>query len=232
MRIAIMQPYLFPYLGYFQLVNAAEEFIIYDDVTFIKQGWINRNRILVNGESFMFTVPVSNISSYSLIRETEINYKQDWKTKLLRTITYNYKKAPYFEPAFAIVENIFGCNEKYISELATKSIVRISDYIGIKSKITESATIYKNSDLAAEERVLDICQRHNATEYLNAPGGMELYDAGSFGERGIKLHFIKPGMISYRQFTNSFIPNLSIIDVIMFNSPEMVKSMLSEYELL
>ena len=166
MKIAIMQPYLFPYIGYFQLINAVDKFIVYDDVNFIKQGWINRNNILVNGKAFLFSAPVVNISSYSLINQTEISYKIDWSNKLLKTIRLSYQKSPYFSNIFFLLEELFSQKDQFISELALKSIKLVTNYLDIKTEIRETTQHYMNAQLAAQNRILDICKIEKATNYI------------------------------------------------------------------
>jgi WbqC-like protein family len=231
-KLAIMQPYLFPYIGYFQLINAVDKFVAYDDVTFIKQGWINRNNILVNGRPFLFTVPVKNISSYSLILETEITHDVDWKTKILKTIKQSYQKAPYYQRIFEIIEKIFTSDEQYISKMAINSIKEVLQYLDVSTEIKDSSTTYRNNNLSSQDRVLDICQQEQADQYLNPIGGRELYSKEAFKHRGIKLNFVRSKSIIYHQNKKDFIPNLSIIDVLMFNSPPAVKLMLEQHELL
>lgn len=231
-KLAIVQPYLFPYIGYFQLINAVDKFVVYDDVAFIKQGWINRNNILVNGSPFLFTIPIRNISSYSLIRETEVSYDIDWKSKLFKTIQESYRKAPYFKTGFQIIENTFANDEQYISKIAIKSILEIVKYLGLQTDLKESSTSYLNSELSSQERVIDICKKELASQYINPIGGKELYSKDVFRSQGIQLNFIKTQPVKYKQFKNSFISSLSIIDILMFNSPAEINTMLQAYELL
>lgn len=232
MKIAIMQPYLFPYIGYFQLINSVDKFIIYDDVNFIKQGWINRNNILVNGKAFLFSVPIVNISSYSLIYQTEISYKIEWRNKLLKTIRQSYQRSPYFSDVFYLIEELFTHKNQLISELALKSIQLVTSYLDIKTEIKETTQNYKNAQFSPQKRVLDICKIEKATNYINVSGGIDLYLKEDFGKENIQLNFIKPNHIEYKQFNNDFIPCLSIIDVMMFNSKEEIQKMLINYQLL
>jgi WbqC-like protein family len=231
-KLAIMQPYLFPYIGYFQLINAVDKFVAYDDVAFIKQGWINRNNILVNGNPFLFTVPVKNISSYSLILETAITYEIDWKTKIFKTIKQSYQKAPYYSSVFSIIESVFNIEEQYISKMAMNSIRQVALYLDLHTDLKDSSVSYANGSLSGQARVLDICQQEMATQYINPMGGKELYSKDDFKIKGVELAFIKSKSIRYKQIKNNFMPNLSIIDVLMFNSPSEVRELLQQYELL
>lgn len=233
-KLAIMQPYIFPYIGYFQMIKAVDKFVFYDDVNYIKQGWINRNRILNNNSDFLFVVPIEKISSFTLINETKIkqNLYQNWVQKFLKTIQLNYRKAPYFESVFELIQPILNQDKKTISELAILSITEISKFLNIKTEIIISSEKYKNSGLERQARLIDICKQEESTHYINALGGQELYQKEDFKKEGIRLDFIQPLPIEYSQFHHKFVPWLSIIDVLMFNSLEETNVMLSQFELI
>lgn len=233
MKIAVMQPYIFPYIGYFQMINAVDKFIFYDDVNFIKQGWINRNNILLSGKSFLFTVPLSKATSFTLIKDTEINVKlyENWKTKFLLTLSQNYKNAPFFSVVYELVAEVFNKNNRSISDLAIDSILSVSRYLGFTTQFIISSQSYQNQNLERQERLLDICKQEDATDYINAIGGQELYKQEDFSQKGVALHFIKSLPLEYKQFKNIFVPHLSIIDVLMFNSIDDIKNILNKYEL-
>lgn len=231
MKLAIMQPYLLPYIGYFQLIKAADKFVVYDDVNFINKGWINRNNILVSGKAHLFTVPLTNASQNKLILEVEIS-KEPWQKKLLRTLQQSYQKAPFYPTVFPILENIINYKTQNISELAVFSITEIARYLSIDTDIILSSKIYENEYLKSQERILDICKKEGATTYINPIGGMELYDKELFKNSGIDLFFIKSQSVEYPQFQNNFVPWLSIIDVLMHNSPSDAQDFLDSYELI
>jgi hypothetical protein len=232
MKLAVMQPYLFPYIGYYQLMNAVDKFVVYDDVSFIKQGWINRNNILLGGKKFMFIVPVKSISSFRNIAETEIDHSRNWQKKILLTFEQAYKKAPYYQLMQPVLTAVFGAQVKYVSEMATLSLEEICKVLSIKTALKKSSSDYGNQELKGQERVLDICRREGAHEYINPIGGTELYSKEKFKENEITLGFLKTGDIKYDQPAPEFVPYLSIIDVLMFNSPEQVKPMLGQYEIV
>lgn len=229
-----MQPYLFPYIGYYQLINTVDKFIVYDDVNFIKQGYINRNSILVNGKPYRYAVPLENQSSFSKINETMINHKiyEKWKKNFLKTIVQSYNKAPFFNEVFLIIKNTFEIDNNNLSVLSTNSLKNISNYIGIKTVFEDSSSIYHNQNLSAQNRVLDICEKENATVYVNTIGGIELYSKKYFLEKKIKLYFIMSNTINYNQFHKEFVGNLSIIDVLMFNDINTVKKFITNCELI
>ena len=232
MKIAIMQPYIFPYIGYFQIMNAVDKFVVYDDVTYIKSGWINRNRILVNNSENMFTFPLKNASSNILIKDIEISSNYKLIKKLLKTLEQNYKKAPYYEKIFYLISDIINMEVRFIRDMHLKSFQLINQYLGVETSIISSSTIYNNSQMSGEQRILDICLQENASHYINPIGGEELYSKESFMNNRIKLNFLKTKEVKYSQFNNEFIPSLSIIDVMMFNSVSEIKNMLNAYELI
>lgn len=232
MKLAIMQPYIFPYIGYFQLINAVDKFVIYDDVNFINRGWINRNRILVNGKDSLFTIPLKEASQNKLINEIEVNWDSNWKNKWLKTLEQSYKKAPYFEAILPLIQATLASEKLIFSEIIVENLQLICTYLGIGTQIVPSSSIYQNTQLKAQERILDICLQEQANHYINPIGGMELYNKEVFAEKQIQLNFIKTQAIQYPQFKNEFVPWLSIVDVLMFNSVEDIKSYLDKYELI
>jgi hypothetical protein len=232
MKVAIMQPYFFPYIGYFQLINAVDKFIIYDDVNYIKQGWINRNIILLNKNKHVFLAPVKSASSYRKISETKVDYKFDWAKKTLLTFEQAYKKAPYYHRVIPIIESVLLSKKETISELAFDSLSKVSSYLCLNTEFIKTSIIYNNQELNGKDRVIDICLIENAQQYINPFGGQDLYRKEDFNEKGLNLNFIKPNSINYKQYNDEFIPWLSIIDVLMFNTPETIQKMLNNYELI
>lgn len=234
MKIGIMQPYFLPYIGYWQLLNAADKFVVYDNIQFTTKSWIRRNRILQNTKDTLFTIPLKSDSDYLDIRERFISDQYFHKDvgKLLRKIKDNYRKAPYFNEAMPIIEKCFIYQEKNLFTFIFNSIQRISEYLGITTEIIVSSRIEMDHSLKSQERVIEICGNLSATTYINPIGGLELYESKSFESNGIDLKFIKSKNIGYKQFDNEFVPNLSIIDVMMFNSNDEIKKMLDMYELI
>ncbi|MGV3556976.1 WbqC family protein [Larkinella arboricola] len=232
MTIAIMQPYFLPYIGYLQLMNAVDTFIFYDDVAFINRGWINRNRILVNGKDHLITVPLKDASQNRLIADIDLSDDPKWRSKLLQTVGQSYRKAPFYTTVYPLLEKIVNLEVRTIADLIRGSFVFINDYLGIQTKIIPSSDRYHNSDLKAQERILDICRQEKADRYINPIGGMELYDRQRFTDAGIELFFIQSKRVEYPQFQNDFVPWLSIADVLMFNDVPTVQKMLGEFELV
>lgn len=224
-----MQPYLFPYIGYFQLINAVDKFVVYDDVSYINRGWINRNNILVNNKKHLFTVVLDHSSPHKLINETTI---KDNFVDLLKTIRFSYIKAPYFQKIFSLLEGILTYQNRSLSHFIANSLITISNYLDIKTEFFISSAVDKDNSLKGKDKIFHICKILGAKKYLNAIGGIELYDKSDFAANNIELSFLSTKPIIYKQFNNEFIPMLSIIDVMMFNPQDKIREMLNAYELV
>jgi hypothetical protein len=230
-----MQPYLFPYIGYYQLISAVDEFVNYDDVAFIQQGWINRNRIKINGEARYFTVPLAAASSFRSIRETMVATLpyEAFRRKFFATINTVYGKAPFYRETLNLLEGVFVPQPASIGDLAWQSVSAVCSYLRLETRLVPTATTFGNSHLKKADRLIDICRRENADIYINAIGGAELYSRDEFAKAGIALWFLRSGPVEYSQSDRrAFIPNLSIIDVLMFNSHEQVRLMLRNFNLV
>lgn len=227
MRAAIMQPYLFPYLGYFQLIRSVDTFVVYDDVQYIKGGRINRNHILSNEQKKLITLPLKAASPNKLINEIEIERNHN----ILHTILLNYKEAPYFDSVFPIIEDILKYSNDNLACFLNYQLKKISTYLGITPDWHISSSLKKDNSLRGQEKVLAICKEIGASHYINAAGGRALYDENSFSKEGIRLSFIQSNDIIYPQFKEKFTSNLSIIDVMMFNHPIQCMKLLDEYEI-
>jgi hypothetical protein len=231
MRLAVMQPYFLPYIGYFQLMAAVDKFVVFDDVNFINRGWINRNRILVGGEEAFATVPLSGASQNHKINEIAIAHDKPWQAKLLRTIEQSYKRAPYFEEVFPLMRTTVEAPATNLAAFVTQSLVSVKDWLGIACELVPSSAIYANTQLKGEARIVDICRQERATHYVNLPGGKDLYDKATFAAKGIALQFIQPQPVAYVQKAPAFVPWLSILDVMMCNGRRGTADMLKMVEL-
>ena len=232
MKTAIMQPYFFPYIGYWQLINSVDQFLVYDDVNYIKNGWINRNNILLNGQKHLITVPLEAASPFLHINQIKILKDKVKKEKLIKTVEHSYKKAPYYEEIFKIFyETIYHPSEN-ISEANFFAIKEISKYLNINTKFILSSKIEKDEILRGQDKVISICKQLNTDTYINAIGGLSLYSKEAFKNAGIELFFIKTEEIKYNQFKNEYVPYLSIIDILMFNDKETIKNFLEAYTLI
>jgi len=233
MKLGIMQPYYLPYIGYWQLLNAVDKYVIYDDVNFIKGGWINRNRILNNGVVQYFNVPMIGSSPFKLINQIEVNNENVLVEKNKKTLRSAYHRAKMFEQVSPILYDILECQKDNLAEYLEFSIRAICKYLEINTKLYISSNIHKSNELHGEDRVIDICKSMGADIYYNAIGGKELYHSDEFKENGIQLYFLKTGDIVYQQGTSKrFEANLSIIDVMMNNDVRQIKQMLQQYTLV
>jgi hypothetical protein len=233
MKIAIMQPYFLPYIGYFQLINAVDTFVFCDDVPFIKGGFINRNHILVNREKYRFTIPVQDVHFRTTIKETIVaNNPRNWSQQLVKTLQ-QYQKAPYFDAVFPFMVQILrGSIGRPISDVAIESIQNVLNYIDVKKRTSTSFGQYNNTHLKGADRIIDICRQEKANIYINAIGGQRFLNKDYFSDSTIQLQFLKPNLATYAQNTPNFIAGLSILDVLMYNNPVTVKAMLSNYTLV
>ncbi|NMW17455.1 MAG: WbqC family protein [Chlorobiaceae bacterium] len=229
MKLAIMQPYFLPYIGYFQLINAVDKYVIYDDVNFIKGGWINRNKILLNGAELRINLPIEGASSFKKINEINVGKNRD---KLILTVNQAYKKAPYYNDVFPLLLDIMSCEAPILSYFLKNSIIKICEYLEIKTNFILSSEINKNNELKGEEKVISICNILRANEYYNSIGGQELYNKDTFSDNNVDLKFIKTLTVNYKQFLNTYIFGLSILDVMMFCSKKDITCMLKSYEIL
>ena len=235
MKLAIMQPYLFPYIGYFNLIQATDNFVFYDDVNFIKQGWINRNRILVNGSPLTFTVPLSQPSSFEKICNTNINsrFYEKWRDKFLRTLEQSYSKAPYFEETFKLVNDVLIQDVDKISTLAINSVKSTCSYLNLPLNDQISSINFPESQgMDRMDRIIEICNKNKLSNYINSIGGSELYDKELFTQYGIKLQFLKPELLTYNQRIERFTPGLSIIDLMMELDKVKVLEYINSYRLV
>jgi hypothetical protein len=234
MKTAIMQPYFFPYIGYFQLINSVDIFVIYDKIQYTKKGWINRNRILLNKKESMITLPIKKDSDFLNVNERFLS--DNWlieSIKILNLVREAYRKAPYFDMVYPIINECINYDSRNLFKFIFNSINLIIDYLEIETQIILSSSININHELKAEDKVISICNELETSIYINPIGGLELYSKDKFMENGLDLFFLKTNDLVYQQCNNStFISNLSIIDVLMNNSKEKVKEMLDKYTIL
>lgn len=231
MKLAIMQPYFFPYLGYWQLLQAVDRFVIYDDVSYIKGGWVNRNRILVNGKPTFITVPLLGASSFKRICDIRLSAAGPWRMKLPKMLELTYARAPHFPSMFPQLTRLIQYETDDLSNYLCHQISGVAKLLGIQTEIVVSHGRYGNESLAGQARVLDICHHENGDRYFNTSGGMALYDTKAFAQEGIELSFLTHLPTPYRQRSPGFIPQLSIIDALMELGVDGVRAQLDSYRL-
>tara|TARA_R100000008_G_C3580255_1_gene168025 strand:- start:342 stop:1010 length:669 start_codon:yes stop_codon:yes gene_type:complete len=218
-RIAIMQPYFFPYLGYWQLINSVDKFIILDDVNFIKKGWIHKNNIISNGTTQSINVCVNKASQNKLIKDLYLSDEHDWKDKLIKKIEYAYRTSPNYNSVSFLLEDIIFNKEKNLSKYLAYSIKKICEYLNISTEIVESSSKYFKGQLKGQERIISICSEEKADIYINAIGGKSLYSKKDFKKNQIFLTFIEG--------SNS----PSIIDFLVNKEKEQINNLLNAYRL-
>ena len=225
-----MQPYFLPYIGYFALINAVDKFVYYDDVQYIRRGWINRNRVKMKDDWLYITIPVKKAPLSTNINQIFIVNKKKEIKKIKKTIKHCYIKAPYYEKIKKLIFQHIkpGMN---ISNLNINLTNEIAKYLNIKTRFYISSNIDKNNSLSGEKMILEICKKLNSNIYINPIGGVKLYSKKRFEKYNIKLKFLEMKRISYPQGDYDFIENLSILDVLVYNSREEVKKMLEDYTL-
>lgn len=230
--IAIMQPYFLPYIGYFQLMAAVGKFVVFDDVNFINRGWINRNRLLLNGVAHTFTVPLRGASQNRLICDIELADESGWRDKLLRTIRQAYGRAPCYPQVSTLLERVINHPSIRLDEFLLNSLHEVVNYLSLEVEIVSTSRSYKNAHLKGQDRILDICRQERADIYINPIGGVDLYDRASFSNQDLSLYFLRPRPISYSQGKGDHVAWLSIMDVLMFNEPTEVRRLLAEIDLI
>lgn len=228
-RLAIKQPYFMPYIGFWQEVKLVDKYVFFDDVNFINRGWINRNYILIGGQKQLFSLSLEDKSQNKLINEIKIS---DDFSKLLKTISMAYKKAPYYKQTISLLESIFGYEDKNLARFVGNSIETVSKWLGFDTEFVYSSALDNDKALRRQDKIIDICENVGAGYYFDSTGALELYEKETFKNHGIQLQFIKSRITPYKQFNNEFVAGLSIIDVLMFNAPRAISQMLSNYELI
>jgi hypothetical protein len=232
MKLSIMQPYFLPYIGYFQLIASTDVFIVYDNIKYTKKGWINRNRMLRDGEPATFSLPLKKASDSLDVRERELSADFD-PGKLLNQFYTAYRKAPHFNNTWPVIEEILRHQDQNLFGFLHHSIVRICSHLGITTEIRTSSKIEIDHGLKNQDKVLALCGAAGASLYVNPIGGMELYSKDDFRAKGVDLRFLRSKELVYPQFRESFVPWLSVLDVMMFHDPNSLRNVIETgYDLI
>ena len=231
MRVGVLQPYLLPYIGYFQLINCVDHLVVFDDAQYTKKGWINRNRFQTNGVEQKLSIPLERASDFPNIRDRKISSSYD-PTSTINQITNAYRRAPNFPSLIEPVREMFEFPDRNLFLFVLNSITFVNKYLEIKTPITVSSDVYAARNLRGEDRVIKICQELGARTYINPQNGRSLYNRHEFEARGLKLLFLEAKLTEYHQSTSVFLPGLSILDVMMMNPVNEIKSrLLQDYVL-
>ncbi|BDB71968.1 hypothetical protein Cthiooxydans_43800 [Comamonas thiooxydans] len=229
MKGAIMQPYFFPYLGYFQLVYEVERFVFLDDVSYIKKGYINRNSILLNGARYEFSVAVSKVSQNRTIRNHD--YVNEF-TGFLKLIEQNYRKAPYFHAAMPLIEKVALDSNNNVACKNAESVKSVFEYLGVSRDFSFSSDTHLEQSCKGQDRILALCKRLGIEKYRNAIGGKDIYSQEEFHANDIELKFIQSNIQSYNQGKHDFVSHLSIIDMLMYCDKKTIHEHISNYSLV
>jgi len=228
MKVAVMQPYFLPYLGYWQLLAESDRFVLLDEVNYIVRGWVNRNRIWVGGKENWMTVPLANASQNRLISHTVIVEGGEWKEKLMRTVQGAYGRAPFFDQGRDLLAEILRGDERGLAAFLERSIRVVADRLGITTVIESSGSMPRDRNLVGEARILEICRYLEADTYLNLPGGKELYHPPSFESRNVGLRFLHSEWEHMELSSPSGVHNLSLLDLWMHNPIDSMKASLAK----
>jgi len=227
--IAIMQPYFLPYLGYWQLMNRVDKFVIYNDIQFSKSGWVHRNKYLDGTNERMFTLPLRKDSDFLDIGKRELS--STWgeeKLKIRRKLESSYRNAPYFTQGMDVFDECLSFHDKNLFEFVSNSIRVVAKQLDLETELLISSEVGDTKNLRGQDRVISLCRRLGAKKYINPIGGLRLYDHDEFEKEGIELKFNSGKTSSYDQMGKQFVPNLSILDSLMFSGTERVKLYLRE----
>lgn len=227
--LGVMQPYIFPYVGYFSLAAAVDTFVFLDDVQMIKRGWVNRNNILLNGEAHRFTIPLVGSSQTKNINQVGVT---DDYVPFLRLVENGYAKAPFRKDALALISDVMSFDKTNLATFAANSIKQVCAYIGLKAEFLLSSEVPQAPGLRAQDKIIEINKALSASRYVNPIGGTDLYDGDIFAREGIDLLFVKAKLPEYPQNGQAFVPGLSIIDLLMFLPPDEIRRNVSEYQLI
>jgi hypothetical protein len=232
MKLGIMQPYFFPYIGYFQLMAAVDRWISFDDIQFIDKGWVNRNRILhpdVNKEWQYITLPLEKRGRFDKICEISIKSDAKWREQMLGKLSSYKRKAPNYKSTIDFVTSCFDTDETNLSRFLTRTLRMTAEYLGIETpiEVQSQMNLTLNEVEHSGQWALRISEKLGATEYINPHSGADIFKEREFDASCIKLTFLKPHLELYAQRQDYFIEGLSIIDVMMWNDREKISEMLT-----
>jgi len=230
MRLAIMQPYFLPYIGYFQLMAAADRFVFLDDVNYINRGWINRNRLPTPQGPAWFTLPLVGASQNRLICELDIKADDGWKRSFERTISMTYSKAPYYSEVFPLFEKLLSAASGNLAQFLSRNLQELAAWLGLTTQFVPSSSIYPKEERKGQQRILDICLREGVGIYVNPPGGRELYDDSVFSAAGVQLQFLRNELQNLQLVSSGEDgPVLSILDLMMYNSQLLLRQAVNTF---
>ena len=236
MKLGIMQPYFFPYIGYFSLIKHTDFWVVFDTPQFMRHGWVERNRILKpDGIEWQYVkAPLEKFGQKTAIKDLLIKNTTNWEQKILAQLQHYKKKSPYYQNTLRILEEVFCTRYTSITDLNNKVLEIICKYLSIDFKYVVFSSMDLDTSMVSEpdEWALEISKSLKAEEYINPIGGLEFFDRSKYEKENIKIHFQRQNIKEYKQLKGEFVPGLSILDVLMFNSPEEINIMLDDFELV
>lgn len=231
---AIMQPYFFPYVGYFSLIKNSDHWIVFDEISFMRKSWGSRNRMLQSSDETQWihapTIKQPRGTNYSDIM---IRNDEDWKTKILSQLHFYRSKAPYYGEVTKLLNDIFGPEFERLSEFNVYAMFKVCEYLGIEF----NHTMYSDLDLGIEsvdysgEWALRIMEKIGESKYTNMMSGHFLFHEKDWKDSNIELNFLDNEINEYKQH-GEFVSNLSILDVMMWNSIESTNRIVDDYNIL
>ena len=230
MKLGIMQPYFFPYLGHFDLINLVDEWIVFDTPQYMRHHWVNRNRVLHPNAGWQYiTVPLRKHPQDTPINQVQIAMENDWRNRILRQLEHYRREAPYYKQVAGFLEECFSEASPNLSETNILTLRKTCQRLGISTPFH----VFSQMDLALTEDVegpgdwaLNISRVVGASEYVNPPGGAALFNESKFTADNIKLTIQAFMNMIYPCGPYQFEPGLSVLDVMMWNSPEQIKQYL------
>ena len=227
MKLAIMQPYFLPYIGYFQLISAVDEFVILDDVNFIKGGWINRNRILLDGKEKYITKPVNGASQNKKINELRFVDNPEERINMMRTISYAFRHSCYFPSFEPLIRDIILDPHLSLPEYLEYSISNVCNMLGIDTKISRSSSFRGSVHSCGQAGIIELCKLRGCDNYFNAIGGLKIYDKTAFNDSNIELRFLKTDYERMEKISTSEHLDYSILEIMADHNENTIKQLLS-----
>ena len=232
MKISVMQPYFFPYLGYFSLIQDSDVFVVLDNVQYVRRGWMNRNRVIGKNQSpVYFHLSTIKAPQKTMTRQIKIDHNREWKKTLLDKLDYYEKSAPYFEETKAMVERLISFETDSLCDMNIHILEELCKFLGITTKfvLASDLEIDESKIIETDDWGLEITKTFGASDYINLWGGRHIYSVNKYNNSNITLKFIENELVYYNQHNEMFIKSLSIIDVLMYNDRAETMDLINKY---
>jgi hypothetical protein len=231
----MMQPYFFPYLGYFALIAATDEWVVFDTAQYIRRGWVNRNRVLSSGKDGWkyIRIPVEKSSQLTRICEMKTASSSVLFTNVVNSLDdYRCWETPFYDETRQLLEACLTASSDDLTDCLVRCLTQTCEHLQIPfaPRLYSTLDITQPADPQPGDWALQTALQLGATEYLNPPGGRDLFDPTAFHNAGIHLTFLEHKLPRYQQRAE-FIAGLSIIDVLMWNGRIRTRELLTDYQL-